>query len=142
MPPVLLQLELESSSVAPGSALKQIAAKADANGYLKVSLGSLIEGENQTFHVMETADTANYTNLSASALVKTGAGYVYGVIVNSNTAGTLKLWDNTSAATTVLVNTYTFAAGSSNIVFPAALKFNTGLYATIGGTADITIAWK
>lgn len=83
-----------------------------------------------------------YTNLTASALVKTGQGKVVGFIVNSNTSGTLKLWDNTSAATTTLMNTYTFAAGSSVITFPAAIAFNTGLYATIGGTADITLVWK
>lgn len=80
-----------------------------------------------------------YTNLTASSLVKTGAGTVYGFIVNSNTSGTLKLWDNTSAASTVIVNTYTFPAGSSVVEFPAGVSFYTGLYATIGGTADITI---
>ena len=83
-----------------------------------------------------------YTNLTASALIKTGAGVVRGFIVNSHTSGTLKLWDNTSAATTVLINTYTFPAGSSVVSFPTDISFNTGLYATIGGTADITLVWK
>ncbi len=83
-----------------------------------------------------------YTNLTASALVKTGSGSVAGVIVNSNTSGTVKLWDNTSAATTVITDTYTFAAGSSVVMFPKPVTFNVGLYATIGGTANITIVWK
>lgn len=83
-----------------------------------------------------------YTNLTASALIKTGFGKVAGFIVNSHTSGTLKLWDNTSAATTVITNTYTFASGSQVVRFPEPLCFNTGLYATIGGTADITLIWE
>ena len=59
--------------------------------------------------------SAQYTNLSASAAVKSGTGVVYGFVVNSHTGGTLKLWDNTSASTTVLFNTITFAAGSFNV---------------------------
>jgi len=86
-------------------------------------------------------DKNKYKNISASALVKTGAGKVVGVVIGSHTNGTLKLWDNTSGATTVLVNTMTFAAGERFIPLYDAV-FNTGLYATIGGTADITIIYK
>jgi len=82
-----------------------------------------------------------YTNLTASALIKTGFGKVSGVIVNSHSSGTLKLWDNTSAATTAITNTYTFPAGSQVVTFPEPICFNTGLYATVGGTADLTIIW-
>lgn len=89
---------------------------------------------------------AKYTNLTASALVKTGEGFVAGVIVSSHTSGTLKLWDNTSAATTVLVDTFTFPAGSGVYEFPQVgglpPEFTTGLFATIGGTANITLVWK
>lgn len=83
-----------------------------------------------------------YRNITADTLIKTGAGKVAGFIINSHTSGTLKLWDNTSAATTVLMNTYTFAAGSGNVVFAAPICFNTGLYADIGGTVDLTIIWN
>lgn len=82
-----------------------------------------------------------YKNLSASALVKTGYGKVVGVVINSHSTGTLKLWDNTSAASTVLCNTMTFAAGERFIPLYDAV-FNTGLFATIGGTADITIIYE
>lgn len=108
----------------------------------KVDLTQKLAGEDLTNDVMKTEDQANYTNTAASALIKTGAGRVFGVIVNSHTNGTLKLWDNTSAATTVLVETYTFTAGSGVVTFPAAVRFTTGLYATIGGTANVTIIWN
>lgn len=84
-----------------------------------------------------------YTNFSASSLIKTGQGVVYGFVVNSHTNGTLKLWDNTAGSTTVLLNTITFAAGSGIVVaLPVGIQFGVGLYATIGGTADITIIWE
>lgn len=108
-----------------------------------VALGTKLAGEDLTNDVMKTRRPMTYTNLSASALIKTGAGVVSGFIVNSHTSGTLKLWDNTSAATTVLVNTITFAAGSGIVVnLGSDIEFSTGLYATIGGTADITLFWK
>jgi len=80
-----------------------------------------------------------YTNLSASAQVRAGSGVLYGIIINSNTSGTLKLWDSLTASGSIIMNTYTFVAGSSYISLPPGISFYTGLFATIGGTADITI---
>lgn len=91
---------------------------------------------------MAIVDNVKYTNRTASALIKTGAGAVYGVVVNSHTSGTLKLWDNTSAAGTVITNTFTFPAGSGVYMFGPGMAFYTGLFATIGGTADITILYE
>lgn len=85
---------------------------------------------------------AKYTNGTASALIRTGAGRVYGVIVNSHTSGTMKLWDNTSATGTVICNTFTFTAGSGIYMFPEPIDFYTGLYFTLGGTLDFTIIWE
>lgn len=84
----------------------------------------------------------NYTNITADTLIKTGFGQVAGFVVNSHTSGTLKLWDNTSAATTVITNTFTFPSGSGVYRFPEPISFNTGLYADVGGTVDITIIYK
>ncbi len=82
-----------------------------------------------------------YKNISASALIKTGYGIVEGIIINSHTSGTIKLWDNTSAATTVICNTMTLAA-SERFIPLYDINFSTGLYVTIGGTADITVVYK
>lgn len=98
-------------------------------------------GEDLTNDVIKIRDNATYTNITASTLIKTGAGVLKGIVVNSHSSGTLKLWDNTSAATTVIFNTITFATGPNFISLPA-VEFSTGLYATVGGTADITILWK
>jgi len=85
------------------------------------------------------ASTTKYTNLTASALVKTGFGSLKGMYVNSTSAGTIKFWDNTSGATTVINNTITPAIGYHSL---GNVAFSTGLYATIGGTLDVTLHWE
>jgi hypothetical protein len=84
-------------------------------------------------------ESAGYKNLSASGLVRTGAGQLLGIFVASSSSGTVKVWDNTSAATTVIVNTTSVSAGT---FYPMPFAFNTGLFITIGGTADITVAFN
>lgn len=79
--------------------------------------------------------------LTATGLVYTGPATVNGIIVSSHTGGTLKLWDNTSAATTVLVDTYTFPAGSGVYTFYGA-KATTGIFATVGGTLAATLIFN
>lgn len=91
---------------------------------------------------MATVRGALYSNKTATGAVKSERGQIFGVIVNSHTSGTMKLWDNTSAAGSVIVNTYTFPSGSSVISFPEPVNFNTGLFLTLGGTADITFVYN
>ena len=82
-----------------------------------------------------------FTNLSASASIKVGGGTVVGVVINSHTSGTLKLWNSLTAANAIVCNTITFAAGERFIPLYNA-TFTIGLFATIGGTADITIIYE
>ncbi len=80
---------------------------------------------------------SKYKNITASSLIKSGDGVLRGMYVNSTNAGTIKFWDNTSGATTVINNTITPAIGYHNL---GDVGFGTGLYATVGGTAlDVTL---
>lgn len=88
-----------------------------------------------------TRDYGNYKNFTSSNLVKTGKGTVQGIIINSHVNGTIKLWDNTSAATTTLCNTITLATNERYIPLFGA-SFLTGLYVTVGGTLDATIIYN
>ncbi len=83
----------------------------------------------------------SYANLTASALVKTGQGTAVGIVVNSHTGGTIKLWDAVTAAVPILFNTMTLDTTERYIPLYDA-NFTTGLYVTIGGAADITIIYK
>jgi len=108
------------------------------SGDAYVTLGTTLDPTNDG---VRTYPDASETNLSASALIKTGSGRVQGIVINSHTSGTLKLWDNTAASGTVMFETITFAAGERWIPMFGA-SFATGLYATIGGTANITIMFN
>lgn len=80
-----------------------------------------------------------YKNISASGLVKTGFGVLKGMYVNSTSSGTIKFWDNTEASGTVINNTITPAVGYHDL---GDVAFNVGLYATVGGTLDVTLHWE
>ena len=80
----------------------------------------------------------NPVNLSASALIATGHGVAGGILVNSTTGGTLTLYDSLTASGTKITNATTLNAGT--MVWLNS-TFLVGLYAQIGGTADITIMW-
>ena len=78
-----------------------------------------------------------YKNLTASAVVKAQPGILRGMYVNSTTAGTIKFWDNASAGSgTVINNTITPAIGWHALGDGTAAN---GIFATIGGTLDVTV---
>jgi hypothetical protein len=79
-----------------------------------------------------------YSNQTASALIKTGDGHLIGIFVNSGTP-TIKVWDNTSAATTTIFNTFQAVAATW---YPLPAHFKTGCYVTLAGTCDITAIYK
>lgn len=81
-----------------------------------------------------------YKNITATGLVETGAGTVVGIVVNSHTGGTIKLWDAVSAAVPVLFDTITLGVGERFVPLYGA-TFDTGLFVTIGGTANITLVY-
>jgi hypothetical protein len=83
-----------------------------------------------------------HKNITASTLVENHPCFFYGFMVNSHTSGTLKVWDSQTAANDVVFNTMSFAAGSGLMyIFPFPILISVGLFATIGGTADITLLY-
>ena len=79
-------------------------------------------------------DGGSYKNLSATAAVSAGPGYLVGFYVNSTAGGTLVLKDGGSGGT-ALSGTITPAIGFHR--FPAA--YGTSLHATIAVAAlDVT----
>jgi hypothetical protein len=77
------------------------------------------------------------TSLSADGLVKSGKGYLGGFLVSASTAGVIRLYDNTAASGTVILDQFTVAAGD-NVTF--RVEFQTGLYFDlVSGTATVSI---
>jgi hypothetical protein len=89
---------------------------------------------------MPVSGGGEYLNTTASVLVKTGPGDLICIFVASaSSSPTIKLWDNTSAATTVLVNTFTPISAT---YYPLPFNFDTGLFITISGTVDCTVSFN
>lgn len=75
--------------------------------------------------------------ISASTLVKTGVGRFAGFFVSAASATpTITVYDNTSAASTKIIDTFTPSAGTM-YRFPTS-NFNVGLYIAISGTVTLT----
>lgn len=81
----------------------------------------------------------SYKNLSASGQVKASSGLLCGIFVASaSNTPTIKVWDNTAASGSILVNTFTPSPGWYAMPF----AFGTGCYVTIGGTVDLTVSYS
>lgn len=79
--------------------------------------------------------TKSYGRMTASGIVCGSRGRLAGFYVASTSSGTITLYDNTSAAAPQISGTITPAAG---LFHPYPVDFQTGLYATISGTIDVT----
>jgi len=79
-------------------------------------------------------------HITASSLLKTGGGVLLGIFVASASATpTITIYDQTSAAVPILVNTFTPIAGTW---YPLPFAFATGLYVAISGTVDCTVSFS
>ena len=114
--------------------------------YKTQGLGQLLAGEDLQNDVLKTEDRSTYTNTAVSALIKTGAGRLKGIMINSGTAtATIVVADSTTTTTPAITTTWTITATT---LFPAFIpfpdvEFSTGLYVTIAvAAADITVFWK
>jgi hypothetical protein len=115
-------------------ALNTTQAEFDENGNQLVSLGSGLSKNIDS--TVARQEPTNYYNITASTLVRTGAGILVGMYVNSTSSGTIKFWDQTSAATPVINDTITPAVGYHPL---GNVIFGTGLYATIANTLNVTL---
>lgn len=75
---------------------------------------------------------------TTSQQVSATRGALVGIFVASSTSCTIKLWDNTAASGTVLVDTFSAAAATW---YPLPFTFGTGLYLTVGGTCSYTVSY-
>lgn len=78
-------------------------------------------------------------NVTSSQEIHDGRGLVHGIIVNSHSNGTLKLWHHTAAAGTFIMDTFSFPTGSGMYMFPYPIEIRDGLYATVGGTLNCQV---
>lgn len=88
-----------------------------------------------------------YKNITASGVITTKKGVLVSVTVNSHTSGTLALKDGTTAGGITIFNTITFPATATltdinRTIALGNVSFEDGLFAVVGGTADLTLSYK
>lgn len=113
----------------------------DASGNTKVSVQTLLAGENQTFDRMFGGPLAQYEAATADELVKTGPGVYYGVVITTAlSAHALEIRDATSAGSGTVIHTIPASAAVGNTyVLPVGVQFNTGLFVDFNASGTGTV---
>jgi ABC-type nitrate/sulfonate/bicarbonate transport system substrate-binding protein len=87
---------------------------------------------------------ANYTNITATANIKSMAGKLKGIFVSSaSSTPTITVYDSAAATTTkVILGTFTPAAATSYILPLDGAYAKDGIYVVIGGTVTATVIYE
>lgn len=116
----------------------------DTSGNLRVTLGTLFSGEDQTANVLRVEGQFSYSgNKTADVQIKASAGYVHNLVCIGTdaaaTAGTIILYDNTAESGTIVMSWAVQAAAYAQpVVFPLDVVMTTGIYLGFTTTADVT----
>lgn len=90
---------------------------------------------------MSRAENPSYSHkrLTASGLVRNGAGLLRGVFCSSSSSGTLQILDDaTNTGSNIVINTFNLTAGT---FYPFDYEMERGIYAVVGGTTDISFSY-
>lgn len=84
---------------------------------------------------LPVTESVNYTHLTATTTIFTGACSLVGIFCASVSGGTIKVQDGSG----VIANTYTPTAGT---FIPLPANCATSLIVTIASTVDCTVFWN
>lgn len=86
---------------------------------------------------------AQYTKISATSQVKSGAGILYGVIISSHSSASLIIWDSLSSSGAAVTGAYSPPSGSSIITFPKPIQMDIGIrFQLSAGSINATVIWE
>jgi len=85
--------------------------------------------------------SGSFKNIAATGLVTGVPGRLVGVIINSSTGGTLKLWDNNNAGSGAIIMNTTGTLVTASSINTFGLGYANGIYATVSGTLDCTFVF-
>ena len=121
----------------------------DLAGNVRTTMGTLIEGENQTTHRMNVEPIYSYTGITAAAptttVVKNGAGTLHAIIINQAVAtGVITVYDNNAGSGTKIATiTQPAVVLSTSYVLLYDVSFATGCtIVTATAAQDITVCWR
>lgn len=107
---------------------------------VNISAVTLGAGEDLPNNVQKTESRfGNVGPVSASGIVKSGAGRFSGFICTASSSGVVRLWDNTTATGTKILDSLAVSAGQIITIPGGCTPFANGLYLElVSGTATIT----
>lgn len=86
----------------------------------------------------DTQETYQYSAISSTTTVRTGAGALGGIFCSSSSSGTCTIYDGTSTGGTVIAAVFDLEAGKT---YPFPIAVGAGIHIVIGGTAAITVLY-
>lgn len=114
---------------------------ADSSGNLLTSLGTKIAGEDLTNDRMKVEHQYSYARISTATttVVKSGAGFLHTLTVNSTAAGTITIYDNTAGSGTIIAQ---LKASVAECSFIYDVSFSTGLTIVTGAASGLTVSYR
>ena len=82
-----------------------------------------------------------HINTAATTVVKSAPGTLASIVVNTQVAGTVTIYDNATAASGTVVAVITVTATFPTLPLVYNLKFANGLTIVTSGTADLTVVF-
>lgn len=122
--------------------------QSDVNGNTKVTLNTLIAGEDLTNDVQKVEQRFSYVNLSADGQVKAGAGFLHTLtfaqIDAAPTAGTIIVYDSLTETGTIIYSETFDTTVFRGYTVTLDVSFATGLYIGFTTTADVgcTVSYR
>lgn len=113
----------------------------DANGNLKTTLATTIAGEDTVNDVLKIEQRNSFTNITSATttVVKSGAGFLHAITVNTTAAGAITIYNNTSATGTKIA---TIKASVAEQTFTYNVSCSTGLTIVTAAASDITVSYR
>lgn len=93
---------------------------------------------------MSTAVKLGYETVTQAAAAQVGGAgprALYGIVVTASTAGTVTIYDNTSAAGTVLFTKASLSVGEVIHFGGLGIAAKNGLHVVVGGTGTVNVLY-
>ena len=109
--------------------------------FLDVNLKSKIAGEDITNDVLkvENRNSNTYISTAVTTLLKTGAGVLHTITCNGGTAGTIIVYDNTTAGGTIIAS---FDSTNALNTYQFDVSFATGLTIVTSAATKLSVSWR
>jgi len=119
----------------------QVSQSSDLSGNQRVTLGTLIAGEDLTVNVIKVEQRFTYAAITSATTttIKSGTGFLHAVTVTGGTAGTITVFDNTAGSGTAIA---TFSSTNALATYIFDVSFSTGLTVVTGAATNVTVSYR